>query len=317
MSLNILDLKNEADRLKKGKGGNQADFLDNFVKMPEGAGTVSVRLLGPAEPGKFDRNSSPFYQETRIHKINNKSLHCRKTYNKKTGKYEGDCPICQYYSSLWKKSEDVNITEKEKLDLQAKARLIKPVPRYYFNCIVRQEKQKDGGVLENVGPKILSIGETVYKKIITGIVGDEDLEEKGYGDVTHPTTGRDFKLIKTIKKSGDQDYPNYDSSKFLDVSPLGTPDQIKMWADTLHDLAAMRQLKSEEEMVIELKKHLGLIPNDPQSSGGFDLSELEQSPTTASVKVVEAKETKVSASTNEVDEAGIDEDFLKALQDLN
>lgn len=317
MSLNILELQNEIERLKKSKSGGQNDYLDNFVKMPEGAGAVTLRLLGPAAPGMFERESSPFFQETRIHKVNGKSLHCLKQYNKKTGKYDGQCPVCQYYSSLWKQSEDKNLSKKEVEEKQAAARLMKAVPRYYFNCIVRQERQQDGTVLENVGPKILSVGETVYKKIITGIVGDESLDEKGYGDVTDPVSGRDFKLIKTIKKSGDQDYPNYDSSKFLDVSPLGTPEQVKTWASALHDLASMRQVKSADEMVVELKKHLGLIPNENQSNESFDLSSLEKGGSnTSSVKVTESVVKASVNSDSDVDET-VDDDFFATLKALN
>lgn len=321
MSLDILSLQEEVNRLKEGNQGGNNDYLNNFVKFPEGAGAVTIRLLGPAAPGMFERQQSPFYKETRLHRVNGKSLHCLKDFDKKNKKYVGSCPICEYYSWLWQESEK-QTDPKKKDEMQAKARAIKPVPRYYFNCIVRQERQEDGSVVENVGPKILSIGATIFKKIITGITGDPELDEKGYGDVTDAVTGRDFKIIKTIKKSGDQEYPNYDNSKYLDVSPLGNPEQIKLWLSTLHDLNSMRILKTEDELKVELKKHLGLIKNDA-GSGGFDPSEYsstsssEETSIRTTPSVSERTASLPTESTSSVVDDNIDDDFLNSLRNIN
>ena len=324
MALDILGLQEEANRLKEGNQNNNTDYLSNFVKFPDGAGAVTIRLLGPAAPGMFERQSSPFYQETRLHRVNNKSIHCLKNFDKKGKKYVGDCPICQYYNYLWQESEkqkDPSVRD----EMQRKARAIKPVPRYYFNCIVRQERQDDGSVLENVGPKILSIGATLYKKIITGITGDPDMDEKGYGDVTDIASGRDFKIIKTIKKSGDEEYPNYDNSKFVDsTSPLGNPDQVKLWLSTLHDLNSHRILKPAEELKVELKKHLGLIKNDV-SSGGFDPSEYTTASEETVVRTVPSQERTASAVVETVssetvspvaNESDMDDDFFNTLKNI-
>ena len=318
MALDILGLQEEANRLKKGNQNNNTDYLSNFVKFPEGAGAITIRLLGPATKGMFDREVSPFYQDTRLHRVNGKSIHCPKEYDKKNKKYTGTCRICEYYSWLWQESEKQK-DPKQRDEMQAKARAIKPVPRYYFNCIVRQERQDDGSVLENVGPKVLSIGETIFKKIITGITGDVDLDEKGYGDVTDIVSGRDFKIIKTIKKSGDNEYPNYDNSKFLDVSPLGTPDQVKLWLASVHDLKSHRILKPEEELKIELKKHLGLI-KDEVGSGGFDPSEyaapVEETVVRTTPSVSERTTTLPVESTTSVVDDNVDDEFLNSLRNI-
>ena len=193
--LDILGLKGENARLKEGNQSVGNDWLENFVKFPEGAGVTVVRLLGPAAPGLFNRKSSPFFQSTRIHRVNGKSLHCLKTLE--GSKFAGECPLCLYYNWLWKESESKGPEEAAKL--QAQARAIKPIERYYYNCIVRKEvDEKTGEVRTDVGPKILSVGKTLHKMIISAIVGNEEMQEPALGDVTDFKTGRDFKIIKTM-----------------------------------------------------------------------------------------------------------------------
>ena len=244
-----------------------------------------VRLLGPAAAGMFERESSPFFQETRIHRVNNKSIHCLKKFDKASKRYVGDCPICSYYHWLWRESEKPGVGMEEAAKLQARARAIKPNERYYYNCIVR--KTEDGQ--ENAGPLILSVGEKLHKRIVLGITGSAKLEEKGYGDVTDRVSGRDLKIVKTLTKSGREVYPNYDSSKYLEESPAGNPEEFKIWMQSLHDLVALRILKDPEYLKIELKKHLGLIPAD--SSDNFDPSEYGYSSQEPTVHVEANQET--------------------------
>ena len=291
MTLDILGLREENDRLKEGN--NSADYLENFVKFPEGNGVVVLRLLGPAPSGMYGREKNPFFQDTRIHRVNNKSLHCLKRLE--GNKFTGECPICRQYNWLWQESEKKG--PEEAAQLQAQARAIKPIERYYYNCIVRKEvDEKTGEIRENVGPKILSVGKTLHKMIIRAIVGSEELDEKPLGDVTDIKSGRDFKIIKTMRVSGKDSYPNYDTSRFLDASPLGTTEQIDKWQSTLHDLFGLRTIRDPEELKVELKKHLGVIPDDSAATqSGFDPSEYQASHT-ASVSVTE---TPVSESKME------------------
>jgi hypothetical protein len=313
--LDILGLQGEADRLKEGNTFAGNDWLENFVKMPEGAGVVVVRLLGPALPGMFNRQANPFYQSTRIHRVNGKSIHCLKELNK--DKFEGDCPICLYYNWLWKESEGKG--QEEALKLQNQARSIKPIERYYYNCIVRKEvDDKTNEVRTDVGPKILSIGKTLHKMIISGIVGNKEMQEPALGDVTSFLTGRDFKIMKSIRPSGTEKYPNYDQSKFMEPSAVD-PDLGKAWMEKVHDLVALRIIHEPDYLKTELKKHLGLIPND-NVGGSFDPREF-QSVDHQETIVVQQKETKVEAPVlSEVEKAaaggGAEDDFFNTIRNL-
>ena len=285
--LDINDIINEKNRVNKGddNGGGGGGFINNFVRMPEGKGVVIVRLLPPAKKGMFNREKNPFYVATRIHRMNGRSIHCPRTLNNK--RWEGDCPICSMYSYMWKESEKAGNKELQK-KLQNDARKLKPNERFYYNCIARQQLDRNGKIETNVGPLILSVGEKVHAKIIIGIAGDPELQQDGLGDVTDFKDGFDFKIVKQLTKGGDgESYPSYSESVFQPASVLGTPDQIQQWLDGLHDLAALRIIKSTEELKRELKIHLGLIKDDVNN--GFDPSEFQpQSSSSVVVNTVEA-----------------------------
>lgn len=268
MSLNIDELRNEVKRLENDGGG---DFLENFVKMPEGEGAVVVRLLPPAPAGMFDRDKSSFYVATRIIRINNKTLH---SPNVLVGnRWKGDCPITKYYNWLWRQVDKATSPD-EAEKLKSTARSIKPIERYYYNAIVRTQYNSQTNREEhNVGPKILSVGKTLHKMILRAIIGDEGLGEEPLGDVSDATSGRDFKIIKTIKKSGSDEFPEYSQSKFLNASPLGDPDQVSEWMQNLHDLQALRVIKSNEEMKRELQVHLGVVEDNGDD---FDPTEFQR-----------------------------------------
>ena len=328
MTLDIGALQAENDRLSTES--QTGDYLANFVKMPEGNGALVLRLLPPAPANAFGRDKNPFYCSTRIHRVNNKSLHCPKELD--GTRWKGDnCPICKYYNWLWQESEKKSPEEANQM--QANARKIKPIERYYYNVIVRsvfnEQTQK---MEENVGPKILSVGKTLHKMIIRAIVGDKSINEAALGDVTHPTNGRDFKLIKTMRQSGRDSYPNYSDSKFLDPSPLGEPDQIEKWMTDLHDIASLRALRPEDELKHELKVHLGLV-QDSSGSSGFDPTEFQTSPsaTVASATVTDAPLDSAPAApaaaavavaetelpTSGETESMADDDFLNELRNLS
>jgi hypothetical protein len=69
---------------------------------------------------------------------------------------------------------------------------------------------------------------------------------------------------------------------------------------------------------VELKKHLGLIPNE--NSNDFDPREFQSHLDSESV-VVHHKEDKVEAPKSEVEKAaggdGVDDDFFKTIRNLN
>jgi hypothetical protein len=213
---------------------------------------------------------------------------------------------------LWKESEQVAPAEAEqKKNLY---RQIKPIERYYYNVIVREERSEDGTVKKNVGPKILSVGKTVHEIILRGILGDKEMNQPQLGDVTDFKTGYDFKLVKTIRKSGDQSFPNYEGSHFLEQSPAGDPDDCKRWMENLHDLKALRILKTYDELEHELLIHLGL---KQETSGGFDASKFSNKPSVVEAKVaVEASSTAKATKAAEAEDSDADEDFLEELRKL-
>ena len=132
MNLDLNIMKQEQEQLKETSSRN-GGFLDNFVKMPEGKGTVTTRFLPPAKSGMFDREKNEFYQATRIHRVNEKSLHCPREMRNK--KLVGECEICKYLRWVWAESEKSDPDEKKRL--QTLYRAIKAIDRYYYNVIVR------------------------------------------------------------------------------------------------------------------------------------------------------------------------------------
>lgn len=327
MSLDINALSAEYKETKTEGSSPSGNYLENFVKMPEGKGSVVLRILPPAPDGMFGKSKNPFFQWTRIHKVNGKSLHDPR--EKVNGKWVGENPIGDYLKWLWKESEQAAPDEQKRM--QNLYRDLKPIERYYYNVLVRSETDESGNVKKDVGPKILSVGKTVHEAILRGICGDKEMNQPPLGDVTDFKTGRDFKLVKTIRKSGDMTYPNYESSHFLEESPAGDPDQCKQWMENLHDLSSLRILKSAEELENELMIHLGL---KQETSSNFDPSKFKSSTpstaTTSKVKQVVEEEdveedspavaTKVSKKKSEPveedDEEVADKDFLEELRKL-
>lgn len=296
-------------------------FFDNLVQMPEGKGVINMRLLSDEDKPTA---SGGLYLVSRIHFVNGKSLHCPKELvDGPNGKvWKGNCPICEYYNKLWQDSKKQGVDPEEAEAMQTKARSIKPIERYYYNCIVRsQQNPETGDVEHNVGPKILPIGKTLHGIIIRGILGSpDDPTDKGYGDVTDEKTGRDFKLIKTVKGTGKQAYPEYIQSDFMkEASPAGTPEEISKWQKELHDLSSLRQLKTYDELLHQLRIHFGVEKDD---AVGFDMNQMKpQEEVNVSSKVeVTTVETKTTAPTipakDEGGETLADDEFLKELQSM-
>ena len=326
MSLDIAELAGEQERLSREPGQN-SNFLDKYVMFPRDEGVVTVRILPPAPKGAFGREKNPFYLAAKLIKLNDKNLFSPNTLI--NGKWVGECPITKHYNALYFESDKAKKRGDNgaSASFVSKAKSIKPLERYYYNCIVRSqinEKTKEKEL--NVGPKILSIGKQLHKTIVDGIFGNEEMDEKPLGDVTHFQTGRDFKIIKKIKHSDGNAYPDYAGSKFLDPSPLGTLEEVKVWMENLHDLTAIKRITSNEELTKQLKIHFGLVKTDKSENGGYDMSEFEGTSSPSSSAVVTTTATapsKVAESTAKTtvppDNNGqslADDDFLKELQDM-
>lgn len=341
-SLNIEEMQGEDNRLNEAGGAN--NFLDQFVPMPEvkpgQTGTVAIRILPPTKSGKI-------FQFNRVHTLNNRKIHCPR--NLSNGKWDRNtpCPICDYYSSLW---AQVDKLEKAGHGSQAEtlkdeARSLKPVERYYYNAIVRTLVDSDGKTLNNVGPRILSVGKILHKMIIRAIVGDENDPDSKLGNITDLKNGYDFIIRKEVT-AGQDNFPKYDRSGFArQTSPAGEPTEIEKWATNLHDLTKLRNPKELESLEKELAIHRGLIADDVEafSTDDFDakwkskaqdeVSEyMEHTPggvrvtenvvsSTPAVKATVAENSATPSTPvveNQVAEAfpEEDEDFLKTLEEM-
>lgn len=303
MGLDLGAIQNDYKGLKASEGSS-GSFLENFVRMPEGKGSVVMRLLPP-------KDGKPFYLVTALHRLNGKSIHDIREYNRETGKWVGNNPIVDYIRHCWKQSEQAAPAERDRL--QALYRQLKPVERYYYNVIVREERGEDGTVKKNVGPKILSVGKMVHEIILRGILGDKEMNQPKLGDVTDQKSGYDFKLVKTIRKSGDQQFPNYEGSHFLEQSPAGTPDEWKTWIENLHDLESLRILKTAEELEHELQVHLGL---KQESSSNFDPSKFSKPVEAAEAPSPVAVSARVEKESSDDDDDVADKDFIEELKRL-
>lgn len=336
MSYNLSFLQDDNERLETD---NQSALAELFVQMPEKNGVVVIRLLPPAPPSLFG-HSNVFFQKTRLHYLDNRSYHCPKELKKVNNKFRwvGDCVICDHYNWLWEESKKPDCPADKAKKLQDEAREIKPVERNYWNCIVRKEiDPKTNEIHENVGPKIFSVGVKLHRFILRAIFGDKELEEDGLGDVFDPIKGRDLKIIRTMTKGGDGGYyPSYDQSKFLDVSPLGTPDQIDKWLSELHDLTKLRNVQSKEELEKQMRRYLGgEVDDDSESSydprkfgynggdsGSDDRATVTTIPDESHTPTVEdvskTSESSVMAEENVVDTSAAlaEDEFMRDLADL-
>jgi hypothetical protein len=322
-TLDLESLRVDNDRLDTNKSNNNnassgKNFMSNFIVLPEGNCNFNIRLMPP-------RKGKKPYQPTRLHKINNRYLHCRRELV--NGKWVGDCPVCSYYTKLWKIIEVLlkEGKEAEAEALKAEARGLKPIERYYYNAIVRREVNADGEVQTNVGPKIYSCGKMIQRTILTNILGDPEAGEPGLGDVMNIKTGRDLKIVKKVVGSGKDAFPRYEGTKFVEPSPLGEEADVVKWINNMFDLAELREVKSIEELEKEIAIHRGLIPDDRNDNSGFDLDNFDKkyrkggTTTQTMENVVSAVEPVATATENvaaDVELSVDDEAFISELQDL-
>jgi hypothetical protein len=309
--LNMNEIAAEAGAINKESGAT-----DIFVKMPMADGYVLVRFL-PPQKGKS------LFCATRIHNLGTKRFHClrhRKTlpngifWVNTTNDPGTDCPICQEYSRLWKVSN--NQRGDEQIRTQSTAREIKPIERFYWNVIVRQQiNEKTGSVEKNVGPKILSCGKTLQAIILESINGSELTGRKKLGNITHPVTGRDFRLVKKMTKgTSGAGYPKYDQSSFEDPSELGTDDQIRIWLESMHNLDDLRNLRPRPEMIDSLREYFN---GGASEAPAFETQKVVSVsvPATPAAPAPAAKAPSKPVEP-EVDDL-MDDDFSKALGAIN
>jgi len=304
-SVDLNELLEEVNRLNSSGDGGASDYLNNFVQMPDKEGFVVVRILPPVKGKKL-------YCATRTHRLGTptrpRNLHCPReltTINKRVMWLDVDrkrpCPVCKYCRELWDESELEETDKQHSEELKDLYRKIKAMERYYYNAIVRQEVNRSTGATEvNVGPKILSVGKTLHERIVRALVGNPDTDEKPIRpNVLDFKEGRDFKIIKKIRSTGKNKWGNYDASVFLDPSPLGNPDEIKEWLANMHDVAALRVVKSNEDIKVELQKYLGIISQDEDDDTDYNPADFQKSVQTLEQQVDQAKTASLPPVTEE------------------
>jgi len=342
MGVNFSELKGEQDRLRRSKEGGNSDYLKNFIRMPDGAGYVDVRILPPAPGTSLPTLKGGLVMPTRTHKlgeggnVNTRNYHCRRELvidnNGKrrwmANQGDDDCPVCLHYSHLWRQSDQTAGTEKD--DLIALARAIKPMERYYFNCI---EVGRSDGQVDGDDPKILSVGITIYDVVLLAFLGSEEDGIKALGDITDFKTGRTLRINKQLHGG----FADYKRSTFLEPEPFGTPEQHEKWMANLHDLAGLRKVLTYEELKEKLQIHLGVIkptagsgtsynPEDFQLKVSSDVN-VEVTPTVEPPAPAQVEETvKVEESVEVVQEKPkeedksnymIEDDFFNELNELD
>lgn len=288
MAIKLESLISEQSRLNQNNS-----WQDKYVTLPQGEGSLTVRILGPA-PGK----ELPWVV-TRLHKISGRNYHSPMTLVR--GKWQGICPLNTEYRKVW--------AEIEKLERQGKmdaakelrniANVIRPIERFYYNVIVRKEIKQNGEQLIDVGPKVLSIGKELQSRILNAMLGNPAMEDPGYGDITDFATGRDFRIRKKLRKSQAGSFPEYSESSFLSPSQAGTETQWKKWNETLWNLDEERKIRPIEELQDVIDVFMGR-----KEDSTLSVSHPEPSKPTAKPVVVTTEELEP------------DDDFLNELRNL-
>lgn len=292
--LNLGKVAKLSEELARGGSGRAG-----FDKLNKGK---NIRRLLPPKG-----DNDMFYVDGYEHfvKVGGKSrvVSCLETWG--DGK---SCPICQYAEKL--KNSKAKDDRKLANDLRR-------VHRIYVSVLNRDEET------EEETPKILAIGKTVLKQIVT-LITDPD-----YGDITDFHTGRDL----TITKTGEglqTEYSVIAKPKETDASETMTEEELDA---ALPDLNAIfvKRTPAELEDILNGKGE-GDEPDDDEdeddepdepstASGGTDYDEME---TEELIELCKARGLRVPKSQNrnriiatleEDDEEGAVDDEQSDLQD--
>ena len=192
----------------------RSSFSGGFDKLEDGKNVR--RILFPK--GDYDDFAASGMVHYGLGEDGKTMVTCPKTFDERN-----KCPICEYVEALQKSSRKSD----SKLAESLKARR-----RIYVNVLNRDEDEDDEL------PKVLSIGQTVYKAVLEALI-DPD-----YGDVTDYSEGRDV----TITKSGKGLNTKY-STLFKPKSTVASEDYTKEELDEkMADLKSLFVEKSYEEL---------------------------------------------------------------------
>lgn len=271
-----VNLANLRAKLAQLKGSAFKSMDEKYLTIPVYDASKIDRSTIRILPGPVD-NPDKFYVETILHRINNKNIHSPRILKK-------PCPLQAYIKTLWDSKNDANI---------AIAREIKGKKRYYFNAIIRERvvQNPDTGqeeVRKNDGPLIFSCGVKLFEKLIKTML-DED-----YEDFLDLKQGYDYRVIREDQGQ----YPNYDDSKpAKKPSPAGTDEEIARWMSNLHDLDALINIPSNEEIIQEIETFKASLNSDNAK--------------------VAAVANAVVSSSDETDNDEDGEDFIAKLRAIN
>jgi hypothetical protein len=184
---------------KPGAVKKTGTMLDKFVKMPKGDGYVTIRML-PSLPGQ----KLP-YAACRVHNLGTperaKNFYCGRTLENR--RWVGDCFFCEYYNYLYKEADKARAQGNGELADQfvARAQFIKPQEKYYYNAVVRSSNPVTGQS-EDDGVLIYSCGIMIHNMVLEAVLGNAQMDKDARGNVFHPLTGCDFKIVKKMKPGG-------------------------------------------------------------------------------------------------------------------
>lgn len=173
-----------------------------------------------------------------------------------------ECPVCAANKELW----DTGLAENQDIVRKRKRKL-----RYISNIYV----VKDGLHPENEGKVFLfRYGQKIYNMIKKAM--KPDFEDEAPKDPFNFWTGCNFRLRQTLVEN----YPNYDSSKFDETSPLSKNDEViqKLWESQysllpFHEEIKQIDSKKQQERLMKVLKLSGSMtvssaPSRPASSAG-------------------------------------------------
>lgn len=188
------------NKKKNSDGIYRPSYKD--AKDPREGYKATIRFLpNLSKDGKI----KPFGIEKHLHYAkltNNPEL---KGYYSCKKNFENDCPICDLY---WEYYNSKNAVENEK------AKMIKRNTKYYSYVYIVEDENRpelEGKIM------VYSYGYKIREKIQAQWKGEIDGKKIKVHDLAN---GKDFKLIVKKNSTPEGDFPNYDSSQFLERSPI-------------------------------------------------------------------------------------------------
>ncbi len=189
--------QNETQAMLEAMESDQSKGKGSFWTPEDGENTI--RFLPPLKP---NQEVLPYFHH-KVHWIDGTPYECLdQSFTDKNGNlHEAEsCPACKMSKKLYKMSE--RDTEEREL-----AYSISGKDRYIFRIVVR-------GKDDEVTPEFYEVGPAIFKKFFNILKGGK------YGNIVHPTEGRDF----IIDKQGSGRRTNYDNS-------IPEPDKTSLFTE--------------------------------------------------------------------------------------